>query len=211
MHITLSRSLAILGVFAYSSTALILQQTPTGLQNDLGYNVAERTISPTVIDFKTFLPTSVSVTPSNKSSPAIALEQSENADTGPEEKLHARNLGPLGQEGFNIATYLNTNPTNTEVAVTSQILAPVPSITADPSWSEEFLTPTTTVIVPASTIYYTEATVTITQTTITVTARSVNTLATHPAILQLNRAPPQTLQTITRSSTLDSSSRERKA
>ncbi|TGO28540.1 hypothetical protein BPAE_0026g00300 [Botrytis paeoniae] len=206
MHITPARSLAILSIFTYSSTALVLQQTSAGLQNYLEYNFAEPTVSPaTVIASKTFFPTSVSTITSDKSSPAIALDQGANAGTEPGEKLHARNLGPLGQEGFNIATYLHTNPSNIEVAVTSQILAPVPSITADPSWSEEFLTPTTTVIVPASTIYYTEATVTITQTTITVTARGINALETNPVNLQLNQTLPQTFQKIIRSSTLASS------
>ncbi|TGO46571.1 hypothetical protein BCON_0317g00070 [Botryotinia convoluta] len=205
MHITLARSLTILGIFTYSFTALILQQTSAGLQNDLGYNVAEPTVSPTVIDSKTLLTSSVFATSSDISLPAISIDERINTGTEPGKKLHERNLGPLGQEGFNIATYLHTNPSNIEVAVTSQILAPVPSITADPSWSEELLTPTTTVIVPASTVYYTEATVTVTQTTITVTARGINALETNTAMLRLNQAPPHTFQTITRSSALASS------
>ncbi|KAF7952266.1 uncharacterized protein EAE97_001763 [Botrytis byssoidea] len=154
MHITLARSLAILGVFTYSSTALVLQQTSAGFQNDLE----------------------------------------------PEANLHARNLGPFGQQGFNIATYLNSNPTHTESAVTSQIIAPVPSITADSSWKDKFLTPTTTITIPASTIYYTE-------TTVTITPRGINTLAANSAMLQVTQAPPQTFHTITtsRSSALASS------
>ncbi|KAF7898432.1 hypothetical protein EAF00_004878 [Botryotinia globosa] len=154
MHITLAHSLAILGIFTYSSTALVLQQASAGFQNDLE----------------------------------------------PEANLHARNLGPFGQEGFNIATHLSSNPTHTESAVTSQILAPVPSLTADAKWKEEFLTPTTTVTVHASTIYYTE-------TTVTITPRSINTLATHSAMLQPTQAPPQTFHTITtgKSSALASS------
>ncbi|TGO17545.1 hypothetical protein BTUL_0016g00080 [Botrytis tulipae] len=200
MHITLARSLAILGVFTYSSTALVLQQPSAGLQNDLGYDAAEPTISPAAVDSQTSLPRSLSPTPSDKSSSAIILDQPVAADTAPDAKLHARNLGPFGQQGFNIATYLNNNPTQTESAVTSQILAPVPSITADSSWKDKFLTPTTTVTVSASTIYYTE-------TTVTITPRSINTLVANSAMLQVTQSPPQTFQTITtgRSSALASS------
>ncbi|TGO39752.1 hypothetical protein BHYA_0048g00170 [Botrytis hyacinthi] len=199
IYINLAHPLAILSIFIYSSTALVLQQTSAGLQNDLGYDVAEPTDFPTAaVDSKSFFPTSLSPAPSAKSSPATILDQPMAADTTPEAKLHARNLGPFGQEGFNIATHLNSNPTNTEVAVTSQILAPVPSITADASWKEEFLTPTTTVIIPASTIYYIE-------TTVTITPRSINTIASNSAMLQSNQAPPQTFHTITRSSVLASS------
>ncbi|KAF7933610.1 uncharacterized protein EAE98_003319 [Botrytis deweyae] len=200
MHITLAHSLAILSILTYSSTALVLQQTSAGLQNDSEYDgAAEQTISPpTAIDSNPLFPRSLSTIPSDKSSPTIILDELIDADIAPEAKLPARNLGPLGQEGFNIATYL-TNPINTQAAVTSQILAPAPSITADPSWSEIFLTPTTTVIIPASTIYYTVATV-------TVAARSINTFASDSAISQVNSALPQTFHTITtRSSTLASS------
>lgn len=130
MHITLAHSLATLSIFTFSSTALVLQQPSASLQNDLGYDVAEPTISPpTAIDFKTFLPSSLSAASSDKPSSEIILDQPMAANTAPGAKLHARNLGPFGQEGFNIATYLNSNPTNTEVAVTSQVLA-APSITA---------------------------------------------------------------------------------
>ncbi|KAF7889634.1 uncharacterized protein EAF02_002049 [Botrytis sinoallii] len=200
MHITLAHSLAILSILTYSCTALVLQQTTVGLQNDSEYDgAAEQTISPpTAVDSNPFFPRSLSTIPSDKSSPTIILDEPMDAGTASGAKLPARNLGPLGQEGFNIATYL-TNPTNTQAAVTSQILAPAPSITADPSWSEIFLTPTTTVIIPASTIYYTVATV-------TVTARSINTFATDSVISQVYSALPQTFQTITtRSSTLTSS------
>ncbi|KAF7908450.1 uncharacterized protein EAF01_004205 [Botrytis porri] len=134
MHSILARSLALLSVSTYFSTVSILPQTSPDLQNALGYNIAEATFSPsTVIDSKTSLATSVSTIPSDKSSSTIPLNQRRNTDTEHKKKLPPRNLGPFGQEGFNLATYLDTDLSNTVVAVTSQILAPVPSITSDPS------------------------------------------------------------------------------
>ncbi|KAM0171495.1 hypothetical protein ACHAPF_008097 [Botrytis cinerea] len=204
MHITAARSLTILGVFAYSSTASAWPQTSISPQNALEYNLAaEPTLSPI---------------PSDTSLSMIAISQHIDTDTEPEDAHHARNLGPFGQEGFNIATYRTGAPTDAEVVATSPIPTPVPSITAvsksphtnfpfvvkeilrffdrfkDLSWSREFLTPTTTIIVPASTIYYTVATVTI-------TARDVDALETGSGsvLVPLSEAP-RTFQTITRSS-----------
>ncbi|KAK6599686.1 hypothetical protein H4I95_08561 [Botrytis cinerea] len=180
MHITAARSLTLLGVFAYSSTASAWPQTSISPQSALEYNLAaEPTLSPI---------------PSDTSLSMIAISQHINTDTEPEDAHHARNLGPFGQEGFNIATYRTGAPTDAEVVATSPIPTPVPSITADLSWSREFLTPTTTIIVPASTIYYTVATVTI-------TARDVDALETgsDSVLVPLSEAP-RTFQTITRSS-----------
>ncbi|KAK6607748.1 hypothetical protein H4I96_03983 [Botrytis cinerea] len=165
MHITAARSLTLLGVFAYSSTASAWPQTSISPQSALEYNLAaEPTLSPI---------------PSDTSLSMIAISQHINTDTEPEDAHHARNLGPFGQEGFNIATYRTGAPTDAEV---------------DLSWSREFLTPTTTIIVPASTIYYTVATVTI-------TARDVDALETgsDSVLVPLSEAP-RTFQTITRSS-----------
>lgn len=116
MHITAARSLTLLGVLAYSSTASAWPQTSISPRNALEYNLAaEPTLSPI---------------PSDTSLPTIAIDQHSNTDTEPEDAHRARNLGPFGQEGFNIATYRTGAPTDAEVVATSPIPTPVPSITA---------------------------------------------------------------------------------
>lgn len=74
MHITLTHSLFLLGIFVYSSAALVLQQTsrlsPTeGFQNSLGFSVDKGTaVSPTAVaDFKQFVQTSLFAVPSSVS------------------------------------------------------------------------------------------------------------------------------------------------
>ncbi|CCD44648.1 hypothetical protein BofuT4_P055490.1 [Botrytis cinerea T4] len=124
MHITAARSLTLLGVFAYSSTASAWPQTSISPQNALECNLAaEPTLSPI---------------PSDTSLSMIAISQHINTDTEPEDAHHARNLGPFGQEGFNIATYRTGAPTDAEVVATSPIPTPVPSITARIPYSDYY-------------------------------------------------------------------------
>ncbi|KAF7954420.1 hypothetical protein EAE96_005542 [Botrytis aclada] len=183
MHITVSRSLTLLGIFTYFSTALASQQTSDSPQQDLQYNVAAE-------------PTPSS-TPSDTSLPTVSINQRASTDTEPSEKLPARNLGS-GQEGFNINTYLSALATRPGEVAIFENPSPLASIFADPNRRREFLTPTTTIIVPASTVYYTVATV-------TVNARSIDAVETHTAVLPVSEAPPRTFQTITRASALASS------
>ncbi|KAJ8067122.1 hypothetical protein OCU04_004497 [Sclerotinia nivalis] len=185
MHIILTHSLILLGIFTYSSAALVRQQTSRlplteGFQNNLGFSVdKEQAVSPTAVtDFKPFVQTPVFAVPSSIASPdlegpaptaqplsAVAIDRRDDAGTDFAEQLNPRNLREGGPTSFAVLAGLTPFETPT----------PLPSITANPTFSEEFMTPTTTIIEESST-----------------------------TTIPLSRAPPQTFQTITASSALAS-------
>ncbi|APA11800.1 predicted protein [Sclerotinia sclerotiorum 1980 UF-70] len=213
MHITLTHSLFLLGIFVYSSAALVLQQTsrlsPTeGFQNSLGFSVDKGTaVSPTAVaDFKQFVQTSLFAVPSSLASPdsegpsptsqppsTVAIYRHDDAETDFVEYEHEQvNPRNLREGGFNIATWSPTAfallPDLTPVETPTLL----PLITANPTFSEEFMTPTTTftTTVMYSTIYY--------------TVRDVARGKSSTTIVPLSRAPPQTFMTITASPVLAS-------
>ncbi|QSZ36584.1 hypothetical protein DSL72_006464 [Monilinia vaccinii-corymbosi] len=146
MHITLSNFLIVLGVFLYSSAALVWRPTSrlpitVGFQNDLGFDVdAEPTISPTTItDFAPFRPTSVFTLPASVTSNA----QSRESHSG----CNSRRYIPYG--GFNAATV--TAGSGGEI-ITDAVWKPfhrlssLPVITQHKTYTDIFtnLVPTTT-------------------------------------------------------------------
>ncbi|CAD6444470.1 afeba8d1-975c-4fcb-a194-1f752cfe998c [Sclerotinia trifoliorum] len=201
MHITLTPSLLLLSIFTYSSAALIRQQ---GFQNSLEFSVdKEPPISATAAaDFKTFVQSPVFALPSHLASPdsedttltsqpssTIAIDRRDDAVTNFAEQVNPRNLR---EGGFNMATWSPTAFAVLAGLTPFETPTPLPSITANPTFSEEFMTPTTTftTTIMYSTIYYTVRDV----------ARGESSTTTVP----LSRAPPQTLQTITASPALAS-------
>ncbi|KAF7870417.1 hypothetical protein EAF04_004162 [Stromatinia cepivora] len=205
----MTRSLIVLGVFIYSSAALVWRQTSRlplteGFQNNLGFSVdVEPAVSPTAVrDFEPFVQTPVFVVSSRLASPelegpaptsqplsAVATDRCDDAGTDFAEQPNPRNLR---EGGFNMATWSPTAFAIVADLTPFETPTPLPSITANPTFSEEFMTPTTTftTTIMYSTIYYTVRDV----------ARGESTTTTVP----LSRAPPQTFQTITASPALAS-------